>query len=94
MSPILKTGALAYIDTIASGLVPCKVIAVYGGHWPHVTVRVTATRYAYTRGETVTGMSPRIVVPRMAVYGLKRRNFHPRILPYTIENDSQSGATS
>lgn len=69
-------GALAFLDTV-SGLVPCKVLSV-GKHAPYsgwlvtsrsfdaVSVRLTATRGAWKRGETVSGMATR-VIPRKHV---------------------------
>lgn len=72
-------GTLAYLDTIATGLVPCRVVAVTTTRdapiQQRVTARVMATRGAYRVGEFVT-MSPAHVVPRDHVY---RSNYHFRI---------------
>lgn len=64
-------GTLAYLDTMR-GLVPCKVIAVKepsdGHHFTEtVTVRVTATRPLYKRGEVVNRWAPS-VIPRSHVF--------------------------
>lgn len=85
MTPTLKTGSLAYLDTIGSGLVPCKVLAIHstGGSYPHViiTVEVTASRLAYRRGERFDFDR---VVPREAV---SQRRYAQRILPYNVQAD-------
>jgi len=70
-APTYKTGTLAYLDTF-SGLVPCKVIAINKGGpfagWQsgqaELTVKLTATRKAYRKGETLTGRPASHVVPR------------------------------
>lgn len=58
---------LAYFDSFA-GLVPCKVAAA--GRWDDysalVTVKLTATRGAYKRGEVLC-VPLRHVVPRTAI---------------------------
>jgi hypothetical protein len=83
----LQTGALAYFDTMRSGLIPCKVLSIEArenqGH--NVAVKLTAARGAYKRGETVSSISARYVVPRSAVRGL--RGYSPRILPYYVRAD-------
>jgi hypothetical protein len=63
-------GALAYWDAYTSGLVPCKVTGYYRDDFfnqLHVTVRVTAARGLYRKGEKVQAV-PKDVVPRSAVY--------------------------
>jgi hypothetical protein len=80
----LRAGQLAFLDTFA-GLVPCKVRTLVldddspAGvlRWT-VTVKLTATRGAYKRGEVLTfaGDDGRNVVPRSAVYV---RNYKFRI---------------
>jgi hypothetical protein len=83
----LQTGTLAYFDTMRSGLIPCKVVSIKAretsGH--DVTVRLTASRGAYKRGETVFQISARYVVPRASVRGI--RGYSPRILPYYVRAD-------
>jgi hypothetical protein len=59
-------GTLAYLDTFA-GLIPCKVTAAHDER--HVTVRVTADRRAFRRGELITSrVGSGGVIPRTAVY--------------------------
>lgn len=62
-------GALAYVDTF-SGMVPCVVVGVlresHGfivGDRDSVTVRLTADRGAYKRGE-ITSASASNIIPR------------------------------
>lgn len=84
MIPTLKTGCLAYIDSIACGLVPCKVKQVSGQHG--VEVLVTATRGGYLRGR-YEAFNSRMIVPRDAVRKFRSSPF-PKILPYsTIYDD-------
>ena len=56
---------LAYYDSMRSGLVPCKVTRIVpdAGGVTLVTAVVTADRYAYKRGETIT-YSGHFIVPR------------------------------
>lgn len=68
---------LAYLDSITAGLVPCKVTRIDGGA---VTVRVTADRGCYRRGDTVE-TTRRTAVPRERVRRFRGRYF-PVILPY------------
>ena len=55
-----EAGALAFIDTLFNGLVPCKVIeVVYQGNGRvmgsgELRVQITADRGAYKRGEILT----------------------------------------
>lgn len=79
LTPIpLTVDTFAYLDTL-TGMVPCRVTAVGGpeGHStvPTVSITLTATRGAYTRGERLTMRADR-VVPRECTY---YRNGHMRI---------------
>ena len=64
-------GTLAYYDTF-SGLIPCKVVAVLkdcNGRLigrDELTIKLTATRGAYKRGEVLT-VSASIAPPRSMV---------------------------
>jgi|GEM_PF-5022441 len=88
-TPRLTVGCLAYLDTIASGLVPLKVIRILedqrqdGKPVPVVVARVTAARPGYARGETLTSESLGRIVPRDAVKRFRGQVF-PRILPFAI----------
>jgi hypothetical protein len=91
---ILRTGDLAYLDTVMSGLVPVKVLSIVNRmgreeHGPlsnyEIRYKVTATRYAYARGYQ-NDTSGRLIVPRSAVYK-PRGSFFPRIRAYVIEAD-------
>lgn len=95
--PILKAGVLAYIDSMRSGLVPCKVLSIKrdtSGVMPRdvVTFVVTATRTGYPRGHKCNSLSSRIIVPRTAVYRIRGQAW-PRIVPYTIECDTTEKAS-
>lgn len=88
--PTIGTGDLAYLDTF-SGLIPCKILSVtdrrnyYGTVETDVTVKVTADRKAYRKGETVTS-DPRHVVPRANVH---RRSGNLRIdTRYVVRRDT------
>lgn len=61
----LTIGSPAYVDTIASGLVPCHVVACLDP--TTVAVRVSAARPGYPRG-TVDVLHTGRVIPRDAVY--------------------------
>ena len=74
---LYRPGALAYLDTFAFGLVPCKVVSIpKGGPFPgwivgqpevgHISAKVTATRGAYKRGQVVS-MPASHIVPRQHV---------------------------
>ncbi len=80
----LAIGTLAYYDSMRSGLVPCKVTKITQDEHGRVTVtaKVTATRYAYDRGETIDG-SATWIVPRSAVL---RRKYGSTILPYEVQS--------
>lgn len=85
---VLQRGALAYYDSFGAGLVPCKVLAVRSRAC--VDVGVTAARRGYKRGETISGIHARHVVPRGAVCV---RGGQYRIRPYAVKLDSE-GATN
>ena len=76
-----EAGTLAYLDTLFDGLVPCKVIEVaYPGNGRvfssgEITVRITADRGAYKKGELLTEKASQ-VVPRSHV---RRTSGHARI---------------
>jgi len=95
MTITLKSGDLAYIDTMQSGLVPCKVISMRptvrqdGGPCVIKCVRVTADRYGYKRGDVITSEDSGCIVPRTAVKRF-RGQVHPRILPFTSYADGES----
>jgi hypothetical protein len=61
---VLRIGDLIYLDTLFSGLIPAKIT----GYTPNgeISVRITATRGAYQRGET-TELRPQRCVPRTHV---------------------------
>lgn len=61
---MITRGQLAYIDSFA-GLVPCKVLSIADDDT--VTVRVTAARRGYARGE-VTDIRPPFLVKRSQVF--------------------------
>lgn len=73
-------GAFAYIDTLMSGLVPCKVVEVRqsgSGRQASsgvVLAKVTADRRGYKRGEFVFGGASHIV-PRDRVRRSKHATF-------------------
>jgi len=87
-SPVLRAGILAYLDTFA-GMIPCKVLRVTALEPIHTdgtvlheaTVRLTAGRRAYRRGEEFTELAHH-VVPRSAVRWSK---YGTRIMKFTIE---------
>ena len=77
MKAILKTGSVARYETIQSGLVPCKVLSIKREDMIlsystivrfAVTVRVTADRYAYKRGEILSGLPSGHVAPKESVF--------------------------
>ncbi len=77
----LKKGTLAYIDG-AAGLTPCIVLSI---HDNVASVKVTANRFGYARGEIV-GRSTAFVVPRKSV----RTKGHQFIIsPYVAEMDKE-----
>jgi hypothetical protein len=76
---------LAYLDSYAFGLVPCRVIRA---RWSRaqgsttIDVVFTANRGPYRRGEVSRNWSTTAVVPREAVRGLRRRHGFASIVPY------------
>lgn len=69
---IYHAGDLAYIDTLRSGLVPCKVVSVsyerhFGNDWQVITVKVTGKRPGYKRGDVTTGTRSTII-PRDHIF--------------------------
>lgn len=66
---VYNVGTLAYLDTFA-GMIPCKVIRVEkpgSGQYVangSITVKLTATRGAYKKGEILDRQSASQVVPR------------------------------
>lgn len=53
--PEIEPGQLAYWSTVRSGLVPCKVVELIptpSGWIPRATIKLTASRAPYCRGET------------------------------------------
>lgn len=83
--PTLKSGQLAYLDSFA-GAIPCKVLSITGtsgraGSDQTATVRLTAGRGAYKRGEVLTywGM---YVIPRQCLRG-------NRVLGFDVEVDAK-----
>lgn len=91
VKPTLRTGDLAYLDTFA-GFIPCKVLSNSGAstevatHLSNVTVRLTAARRDWRRGDVVNNTA-RAVVPRCAIRGMYSRE--PEILPYAVEADEE-----
>jgi hypothetical protein len=94
--PTLRSGDLAFYDSFA-GLIPCKVLRIIGRtsetatseaetatSEADVTVRLTATRGAYRKGETLSGWSLHIV-PRAAVFTSRGQH---RIGPYRVQADA------
>ena len=85
MGITLKTGDLAYLDTFA-GLVPCKVVSMTGENGrpsssQTIVVRLTASKGAYKRGETIESNGLHVVA-RGAVY-VSSGMF--RIRPFVME---------
>lgn len=85
----LRSGDLAYVDSFA-GLIPCKVISITGnsgrcGSDQSVTVKLTANRGAYKRGQTLVEWGWHII-PR---YAVMKNGYQFRILPYDVEADSK-----
>ena len=82
--PVLTVGALAYLDAFTA-IVPCKVLKIEGESGAPgmqlVTVRVTADRKAWKRGEIYTSLA-RHVCPRDAFYW---RRPGARIGYYTVQ---------
>lgn len=55
----LKAGDLAYIDTVAGGLVPCRVRSI---DWTGADVQVTASRPGWERGDVEHFVNPAIAL--------------------------------
>lgn len=77
---VYRAGALAYLDAgPGAGLVPCRVVSVdepgSGNRATagRLTVRLTATRGPYTRGEILAGERAYAVVPRPCAYWRNRQ---------------------
>lgn len=68
-SGAIMPGTLVYLDTFA-GLLPAKVVACHDLH--HATVKLTADRGAWRRGERIF-TEARYAVPRTLVYQKKRK---------------------
>ena len=80
----LTVGCKAYVDTF-DGLIPCKVEAISGhsgtASSAHtITVRLTATRKAWRKGEVIQ-RSALSIVPRKAVH---IRSGQYRIWAYSV----------
>lgn len=76
-------GELAYFDSFA-GLIPCKVVSVNDAADSEflglsITVKLTADRGSYRRGEVIESDALH-VIPRGYVRGLRSRSSTPRIL--------------
>lgn len=85
----LSVGTLAYWDTVFSGLVPCRVVAITGPEGrpsadTTVEIELTANRGPYKRGERQRAWSIH-VYPRGAVYA-PRGCYFPRVRPYVLEH--------
>jgi hypothetical protein len=90
--PTLKTGCLAFVDTLCNGLVPCKIIRIDmdkrqdGKPVAFIVAQITAQRGPYRRGERISSESPGHIVPRDAVKRFRGQVF-PRILPFDVVRD-------
>lgn len=76
---VYRAGALAYLDAgPGAGLIPCRVVSVdqpgSGNRATagRLTVKLTAARGPYKRGETLTGERAYAVVPRPCAYWRNR----------------------
>ena len=69
-----KANELAYIDTLCSGLVPCKVLEVVetgSGEYAtagNIKVKITAKRRGYFVGDVVKHNAASKIIPRSHVY--------------------------
>lgn len=94
MTPIIKTGALAFWDTFA-GPVPCKVTAVRSDNpndtrpasWQSVDIEVTASQGAYKAGEKHSGLWGLHVFPRSS---LMKRQYSMFIGAYAVHADEST----
>ena len=84
----LKTGSLAYFDTFA-GIIPCKVLKIerltdaipknyVASSSTLATIKLTATRGAYKRGEILQEWSLH-VIPRKAVKGNRIKSYRVQV---------------
>ena len=82
--PVLTVGALAYLDAFLA-IIPCKVLKIEGASGAPgvqlVTVKLTADRKAYKRGEILMSYGM-CVIPRAAFYW---RRSGARIGYYTVQ---------
>lgn len=70
---LLTPGMLAYLETVSAGMVPVKILDVDyspATEWvPQATLKVTAARPGFTRGQEVIVHAPNpVVVGRAQVY--------------------------
>ena len=81
-----KAGIPAYLDTISSGLIACKVVgATRADYGMTLIVKVTARRAGpYAPGELLERCSTHFTVPRHAVRKFRSSPFR-KILPYQWE---------
>ncbi len=93
-NPTLRRGDLAYVDTLHSGLVPCKIVRIDtdtrqdGKTVAHVVARITGKRDAYHVGEVISSESPGTIIPRTAIRKFRGQIFQ-RVLPFTVIRDDQ-----
>lgn len=73
----VTVGSLAYLDRM-TGMIPCKVLDITP---KAITIKVTATRGPYKRGEVIPVSLRHHVVPRKAVYV---RGHQYRIASFTV----------
>lgn len=84
MSRTLRTGDLAFYDSLTASLVPCRVVSITEYSFgKRILLVTTAARGCYARGVQIDAPETR-AVPRDAVYRPRGAVF-PRILPYTVE---------
>lgn len=75
MIETLRVGDLAYYETVANGLIPCRVLEITGTSGfrstaQRILVQFTANRSAYKKGETI-GCFGIHVFPRKSVHRRK-----------------------
>ena len=71
---------LAYYNSLR-GLIPCKVTAITDDNLGmRFALKLTASRYPFTRGDVLLDCSAHNVIPRHAV---RRRRYSAAILPYS-----------
>jgi hypothetical protein len=71
----------AFYDTF-SGLIPCLVVGK-DLETRHLTVKITANRGPYKRGQIISDLSFTFVVPRKAVFRSRQAGGKFRIRPYS-----------